>query len=221
MPPATLVQLKDRHADLHGEDGIALFATMAARRHVNEMIEGGGTEVTNRLHFGPDGPNHPSATENCSMTFGELLERTGPASQAAKAARGRLMAFAFALREHVHRPAISQECGLQRVDSDAFGDLRHCRNAILHDNGMLEKGATALTVLGKGDAMEPANDELHGVFGQLAPALNDAGLTCYGEPRLRAEARIERMAGSDDLAAGARPGEPLPEHVLHAASRCR
>lgn len=181
MPPATLTQLKDKLVDLYGEDMIALFATMVARRHVDELIEGGLTTTTNRLSFGQDDPNDPSATEHYNITFGELLDRTDPACHVAKAARARLIVFAYTLWEHVYRPAISQECGLQRVDNDAFGDLRHYRNAILHNKGILEHDTKALTVFGKGDAIEPTNDELHNVFKQLVLALNDVGLRYYGE----------------------------------------
>ena len=70
---------------------------------------------------------------------------------------------------------------MQQVDSDAFGDLRHYRNAILHNKGILENDTNALTVLGKGDAIEPTNDELHDIFEQLVLALNDVGLRYYGE----------------------------------------
>ena len=174
------MQLKDKIVDLYGEDQIALYATMVARQHMDKMIEGGRTKFTNRLFFGPDDPNDPSATATYNITFGELLERTNPASQVAKAARARLIVFAYTLWDNVYRPAISQECGIQQVESDAFGDLRHYRNAILHNNGILEKDTKALTVFGKGGAIEPTIDELHDVFKQLVLGLNDVGLRYYG-----------------------------------------
>lgn len=89
--------------------------------------------------------------------------------------------YAYTLWEHVYRPAIRRDCGLQQVDSDAFGDLRHYRNAILHNKDILENDTKALTVFGKGDATEPTNDELHDIFKQLVLALNDVELRYYGE----------------------------------------
>ena len=82
--------------------------------------------------------------------------------------------------DSAYRPAISQQCRSQQVDSDAFEDLRHYRNAILHNNGILDKDTETLTVFHKGDAIEPTIDELHDVFKQLVLGLNDVGLRYYG-----------------------------------------
>ncbi len=89
--------------------------------------------------------------------------------------------FAYTLWDDVYRRAIRQECEVDQVDSDAFGDLRHYRNAILHNKGVLKKDTKALTVFGKGDAIEPTIDELRDIFKQLVLGLNDVGLRYYGE----------------------------------------
>ena len=70
---------------------------------------------------------------------------------------------------------------MDSVDSDAFGDLRLYRNAILHNKRRLDMVPVALTVFGKGDCFEPTADRLREVFRQLVAALNDLGVRYYGE----------------------------------------
>lgn len=114
---------------------------------------------------------------------------------------------------------LHQECGLQRVDSHAFRDLRHCRNAI---NGMLDKDTMALTVFGKGYAMEPANDELHDVFGQLVLGLNDVGLICYGAEEFGNDATSAAFSMWSPASLATAPDRmnrnPCPASLLRASS---
>ena len=181
MPLTTLKRLKDELVGLYGEDQIGVFVTMAARKQVNDWLKGGTTKINNSLSFGQSDPNQPAAVADYSVTFAELLARFDPAGQQAKAVRARLIVFAYTLWENVYRPAISQECGVDRVDSDAFGDLRLYRNAILHHKGKLHTDTAALTVFGKGDLIEPTADELREVFKQLVVGLNDVGVRYYGQ----------------------------------------
>jgi len=181
MSLATLTRLKDELVSLYGEDQIAVFATMAARKQVEDMLKGGTTKISNNMSFGEDDPNEPLAVADYSLTLAELLARLDPSGQQAKAVRARLVVFAYTLWENVYRPAIGQECGVDRVDSDGFGDLRLYRNAILHDKGKLHTDTTALTVFGKGDLIEPTGDQLREVFKQLISGLNDVGIRYYGE----------------------------------------
>ena len=92
-----------------------------------------------------------------------------------------MIVFAYTLWENVYRPAIRQECGVDRVDSDAFGDLRLYRNALLHHKGKLHTDTEALTVFGKGDRIEPTADQLREIFKQLVVGLNDVGVRYYEE----------------------------------------
>ena len=133
------------------------------------------------MSFGPGNPNEPAAAADYSVTFAELLARTDLAGQHANAVRPRLIVFAYALWENVYRPAISQECRVDRVDSDAFGDLRQYRHAILHNKGKLHTDTTALTVFGKGDLIEPTADQLGEIFKQLGVGLNETGVRYDGE----------------------------------------
>ncbi len=181
MPIATLRRLRDELVDLYGEDQVALFVTATARRQVNDWLKGGTAKINNTLSFGQEAPNEPAAVAEYSVTIGELLARLNPAGRQRKAVRARLIVFAYTLWENVYRPIISQECGLDRVDSDAFGDLRLYRNAILHNNGKLETSPKVLTVFGKGDPIEPTADQLRGVFKQLVVGLNDLGVRYYGD----------------------------------------
>lgn len=181
MPLTTLTRLKDELVDLYGEDQIAAFATMTARKQVADLLKGGTTKINDNLSFGKDDPNEPAAVADYSVTFAELLARLDPAGQQAKAVRARLIVFAYTLWEKVYRPAIGQECGVHSVDSDTFGDLRHYRHAILHDRGKLDTDTKALTVFSKGDLIEPTGDQLREVFEQLVLALNDMGIRYYGE----------------------------------------
>ena len=185
MSLATLTRLKDELVDLYGEDQIEMFATMTARKQVENMLKGGTTTINNNLSFGQNDPNDPAAVADYSVTFAELLTRLDPAGQQAKAVRARLIVFAFTLWENVYRPAIRRECRVDRVDSDAFGDLRLYRNAILHHKGNLDTDTTTLTVFGKGDLIEPTGDQLREVFKQLVVGLNDLGVRYYdGNPGL-------------------------------------
>ena len=167
--------------DLYGEDQIAVFVTTTARKQVDDWLKGGTTKINNRLSFGQDDPNESATVADYSVTFAELLARFNPAGQHAKTVRTRLVVFAYTLWENVYRPAISQECGVDRVESDAFGDLRLYRNAILHQKGKLDIDTTALTVFGKGDHIEPTADQLREVFKQLVVGLNDVAVRYYGE----------------------------------------
>ncbi|MDE2772169.1 MAG: hypothetical protein OXI46_00470 [Gemmatimonadota bacterium] len=181
MSLTTLTRLKDELVSLYGEDQIAVFVTMTARRQVENIFKGGSTKISNNLLFGQDNPNEPAAVADYSLTFAELLARLDPAGQQAKAVRARLIVFAYTLWENVYRPAIRRECGVVRVDSDGFGDLRLYRNAILHDKGKLHTDTTTLTVFGRGDLIEPTGDQLREVFKQLVVGLNDVGVRYYGE----------------------------------------
>ena len=181
MPLTTLTRLKDELVGLYGEDQIAGFVTVTVRKQVGDWLKGGTTKINNSLSFGEDDPNEPAAVADYSVTFAELLARFDPAGQHAKAVRARLIVFAYTLWENVYRPAISQECSVDRVDSDAFGDLRLYRNAILHHKGKLHTDTTALTVFGKGDLIELTADQLREVFKQLVVGLNDVGVRYYGE----------------------------------------
>lgn len=181
MPMTTLTRLKDELVDLYGEDQIAVFVTMTVRNQVKDWLTSGTTKINNRLSFGQDDPSEPGAVADYSVTFAELLARFDPASQQTKASRARLIVFAYTLWENVYRPAIRQECGVDRVDADAFGDLRLYRNAILHNKGTLDADPKFLTVFGKRDVIEPTADQLRDVFEQLVVGLNDLGVRYYGE----------------------------------------
>lgn len=181
MPLTTLTRLKDELVNLYGEDQIGEFVVVAARKQVDDWLKVGTTKINNNLSFGQDDPNEPAAVADYSVTFAELLARLDPAGQHAKAARARLIVFAYTLWENVYRPAIGQECGVDRVDSDVFGDLRLYRNAILHRKGKLYTDTAALTVFGKGDLIELTSDQLREVFKQVVVGLNDIGVRYYGE----------------------------------------
>ena len=181
MSLATLTRLKEELVSLYGEDQIAAFVTITARKQVEDMLKGGTTKISNNMSFGQDDPNEPSAVADYSLTFAELLARLDPAGQQAMAVRARLIVFAYTLWEKVYRPAIGRECGADCVESDAFGDLRLYRHAILHRKGKLDSHTSTLTVFGKGDLIEPTDDQLREVFKQLVFGLNDVGVRYYGE----------------------------------------
>lgn len=155
--------------------------TVAARKQVDEWTKSGTIKINNSLSFGQDDPNDAATIADYSVTLGELLARFDPEGEHAKAVRARLIVFAYTLWENVYRPAISRECGVDRVDSDAFGDLRLYRNAILHHKGKLDSETTAVTVFGKGDLIDLSADQLREVFKQLVVGLNDLGVRYYGE----------------------------------------
>lgn len=181
VPLTTLTRLKDELLALYGEDQITALTTMTVRKQVEDWLRDGTTKINNSISFGEDDPNDPTAVADYSVTFAELLPRFDPAGRHAKAARARLIVFAYTLWENVCRPAIKQECGVARVESDAFGDLRLYRNAILHNTAALNAETMALTVFGKGDPIEPTADQLREVFKQLVVGLNDIGVHYYGE----------------------------------------
>lgn len=143
MSLATLARLKDELVGLYGEEQIAMFVMKTAREQVNEWFKGGTIKIHNKLWFGKSDPNNPTAVADYSVTIAELLLRLGPAGQQAKSVRSRLIVFAYTLWENVYRPAISQECGVDPLGSDAFGDLRQYRSAILHQKGKLDNDTRA------------------------------------------------------------------------------
>ena len=181
MPLTTLTRLKDELVNLYGEDKIAGFGAMFARKQVEGWLKGGTSKINNSLSFGQGDPNEPGVVADYSMTFAKLFVQCDPSGQQAKAVRARLIVFAYTLWDRVYRSAISQECDVKRVDSDAFGDLRLYRNAILHHKGKLHTDTSTLTVFGKGDFIEPTGDQLSEVFKQLVVGLNDIGMRYYDE----------------------------------------
>ena len=181
MPLSTLTRLKDELVGLYGEDQVSVFLTLTARKQVDDWSKTGSTKLHNRLFFGQTDPNDPSAIADYSVTFRDLLVQADPAGQHAKTVRARLIVFAFTLWENVYRPEIRRECGVERIDSDEFGDLRHYRNAVLHYKGRLQTDTKALTVFTRGDVIEPTADQLRDVFKQLVFGLNEVGARYYGE----------------------------------------
>ena len=180
MPLNTLTRLRDELIDLYGEDQIAGFAAMTAGKVVRSWLNERST-IGNRMSFGEGDPRDPETVADYSVTLGELLTRYEVAGRHSKATRARLIVFAYTLWESVYRKAVSEECGIDRVESDEFGDLRRYRNAILHNRGRLQTNTKALTVFAKGDRVEPTADQLRAVFKQLVAGLNDIGTRYYGE----------------------------------------
>lgn len=176
----TLERLRDDLVSLYGEDQVSLLAMMAGRDRVSSMLKGGRSKLNNNFSFGKSDPNEPGAVADYWLTFSELLDRLDPKGKQSRAVRARLIVFAYTLWENVYRPSISQECNVDSVDSDEFGDLRLYRNAVLHNKGRLDRNTKRLTVFGKGDVVDPNADQLREVFKQLVSALNDIGLRYYG-----------------------------------------
>lgn len=192
MPFDALTRLRDELVDLYGEDQIAGFQAMTARRAIGAWLQG-DTTINNRLSFGESDPNEPGAVADYSISFRELLARCDPGGRHAKTTRARLIVFAYTLWENVYRRAIGDECGVASVDSDAFGDLRRYRHAILHNKGRLQHDPDVLSVFVKGDRVEPTADQLRAVFKQLVDALNDIGARYYGaNPRFKWGHRLNK-----------------------------
>lgn len=181
MSISTLEKLKDELVNLYGEDQIAGFQSMLARKQVSEWLKNGNTKINNTLSFGNEDPNNPAAIADYSVTFAGLLARFEPAGQQAKAVRARSIVFAYTLWENVYRPTIKQECGVDSVENNEFGDLRLYRNAILHHRGKLHTDTTVLKVFSKGELIAPTADQLREIFKQLVAGLNTIGKRYYGE----------------------------------------
>ncbi len=179
MALSTLANLKHDLECICGEDLLASFAWTAAREQVVRMVNCGKTDLTNRLSIGEDDPNSLDAIADFSLTVEEFLVQSNSESPQAKSARARLIVFTYTLWETVYRPSISKECRGERIVHDAFGDLRHYRNAILHNKGYLQVETKVLKTFCRGDLVEPTGGQLREIFKQLVLALNDIAVQYY------------------------------------------
>lgn len=143
------------------------------------MVTCGKTNLSNRLSIGEDDPNKLDAIADFSLTIEQFLVQSNSDSPQAKSARARLIVFAYTLWETVYRPKISKECRGECIFHDAFGELRHYRNAILHNKGSLQVETKVLTTFRRGDLVEPTGGQLREIFKHLVLALNDIAVQYY------------------------------------------
>lgn len=70
---SNLTSLKDELVGLNGEDQIAAFLTMLARKLVSDWPKEGKTKLSNSMSFGRGNPNNPAAVADYSVTFASLF----------------------------------------------------------------------------------------------------------------------------------------------------
>ena len=116
------------------------------------------------LFLGPevDDPNHIGATYYHSETADNVIERNKTNGDNQTILAHSLIVFAYSVWDSDIRSAYSASIGKEQkeVTSDAMGDLRAYRNAIIHSNLKLERTTKKFTFIAKDDAIILTEDQV-------------------------------------------------------------
>lgn len=100
-------------------------------------------------------PNDKDATYNHAETIDRVIYRNRPDGENQLLLAHSLIVFIYSIWDSEIRPAYSKALGMKQDDikSDAMGDLRLYRHAIIHSNLMLQKTTKKFPFISAGNAI--------------------------------------------------------------------
>lgn len=146
-----------------------------------------------QMFFGADDPNKPDAHYVHSAKTQDVIDRNSKDNENARLLALACIVFVYSVWETEIRPKYADALGIEPHDikSDLFGDLRHYRHAILHNNGILDKETPTLKYVNVGEAISLSEENMKELFGKMFDELNSLSLTHTGDAfNLRFERRL-------------------------------
>lgn len=131
--------------------------------------------------FGRGNPNHENSRYQYRRTFIDLIADSRDEGRHIIHLRRMAMVFVFSAWETRHRPSLIDVSGRADVRADAFGDLRHLRNFLLHSQGVLDRRLETLTMFPVGQEISPSKDDFDDTFRALIDAINQISEECFNE----------------------------------------
>ena len=155
----------------------------AALHQWNQFLKSARKSESQKLWFGRDDPNDPSAQFQYSRTFDYLIDASKRNSKITNTHRKSVVVLVYAVWEDQYRKRIADECGLphkNQISSDVFYDLNKYRQAILHARGRLVKQPKGIDFFQIGDEVLLTDKHMYELFSLLIAELNRIGETYYG-----------------------------------------
>jgi hypothetical protein len=114
-------------------------------------------------------PNDPDATYNHSETVDKVIERNQPNGENQLLLSQALIVFIYSIWDSEIRPAYSKALGMEQKDvkSDAMGDLRLYRNAIIHSNLKLQMQTKKFPFVSVGNAIALKEDQVNAMLAMI------------------------------------------------------
>lgn len=143
-----------------------------------------GIDHSKRIFLGEFAdPNSQTAKYNHSTTIGNFLFRNRRDSENQLLLSQSTIVFIYSIWDTMFRPkfANSLRKELDEIKCDVLGDLRHYRNAIVHNNMKLERPTRRLTFVTSGNAVVLKQEQMRELFTILFEDLSALNFEHTGE----------------------------------------
>ena len=142
------------------------------------------------MFFGAGDPNRPDATYHHAIKIRELIERNktdGPNQMFLSRA---CLIFIYSTWDGL-RPLLAELVGREqnRIRSDIFGDLRLYRNAIVHNDAILDRNTSVLSFIAVGEVVQLKQKQMNELFELLFDEVNRISVEFTGNQLDRKFAR--------------------------------
>lgn len=156
--------------------GLEIFTARFA-----SLIPASGSVPGARLIYGRGDPNQPDAKQLHAVKVTDLLERNKPDGSTEAMLSQSCINLLIAVWEDDIRERLAAAAGLKgknEIKSDFFRDLSRCRNAILHNKGVLDVAPRVIKFLAKDSKISLSKADTNELF-RLVYAEIDTLLTAY------------------------------------------
>lgn len=144
------------------------------------------------IFYGHGDPNDPNSVIQHQTTQGEYKARNSPGGSNYRLLSYNLIIFAYHLWEQEYRPRIAELLGIETYELKLplFGDLRHLRNEILKNRGVLTENVSnrleVISGMEVGQVISFAEADIEQLVRGIKAALDGTVQSATGtDPRLR------------------------------------
>jgi hypothetical protein len=129
-----------------------------------------------------DDPNAPDAKYNHAVKIGALIDRNAHDGENQVLLSRSCLVFLYTIWDTV-RPVYAQAvgCDQKEIVSDVFGDLRHYRHAIVHNDSRLAKQPAALKFIQLGELVSLRREQMDDLFRMLFDEVDRINAKFTGE----------------------------------------
>lgn len=137
----------------------------------------------NRIFMSDGDPNNPEAKYKHSVLISEFIDRNKRDGQNQKLLSQSALIFVYSVWDTFVRPKYAEALDKDQTEirSDIFGDLRHYRHAIVHNNSILEVDTVALKFVPKGELVALSGNQMDELFGMLFEEVSRINFEFAGE----------------------------------------